>query len=81
MLPVMNRFAVLSHLIKVASANCLFVSVPFPDVEAAGSLSLSRCEGRRVSVLIDLVACLDANNRNVSFCSLTGMRVMAHPGL
>ena len=75
----MNRAAVLSHLIKVASVIFLFVSVPLPGFEIAGSLLLSRCEGIRVSVLMNLVACLDSNNRNAPFCLLTRMRGMAHP--
>ena len=80
MLPAMNRVAVLSHLVKVVSTIFLFVSIPLPGVETAGSLSLSRCEGRSVSVSMNLVVCLDANHRNASFCSLTGMRGMSHPG-
>ena len=40
MLPAMNRAVVLSHLVKVASTNCLFVSIPLPGVETTVSLSL-----------------------------------------
>ena len=74
----MNKVAFLSHLVKVASANCLFVSVPLPGVETPRSLLLSRCEGRRVYVSMNLITCLDANNRNAPFCSLNGTRGMLH---